>query len=585
MAVIQRRNLASDYQAEIERRNARFEGVTWELPSTLQEPPLPESARRSLVIVGPDGVQTIWLEQEGTLTIGRSPENGIAVDDPAISRTHAAVHVGSEVELEDLRSANGTRLCGKPLASGERRVLAPGDTFELGATIVVYQRMMRAPRKKLYPHSVFEARLEEECAQRVKRSPFAVVRIEVGGDLTPEQIQAALTADLKSNDVIASYAPDQVEILLLETIRPAAEKIVDAMLRRLGSNARAGLAFHPEHGISAGALISAATAALSGEEQDGSKVVIADPAMRELYRVVDRVAQGSIAVLLLGETGAGKEVVAEAIHRRSPRRERPFLRLNCAALSEHIVESELFGHEKGAFTGAERAKAGLLETAAGGTLFLDEVGELPLVTQAKLLRAIEQREVLRVGAVSPRAIDVRFVSATNRDLEAEVERGRFRRDLYYRLNGAVLSIPPLRERTSEIEPLAQLFLDRAARELGLVRPPSLAFATIELMRAYSWPGNIRELRNAIDRAVLLSGDVIEPIHLPFEKISASWPDRSKRLPLSPEEEAHRARIIAALEQCAGNQTRAAEVLGVARQTLSKWLTRYGFPRPRKGHGD
>jgi DNA-binding NtrC family response regulator len=555
--------------------------VSWELASTLQTPAHVEGTRRSLVIVGPDGVQTIGLEEAGTLTIGRAPENGIVVDDPAMSRTHAAIHVGAEIEVEDLDSANGTRVGGAPLSSGERRILSPGDTFDVGSTIGVYQRIAHTPRKRLRTHSYFEARVEEACATRTKRTPFAVVRIQIDGRLPPDEVEAALVADLESGDVVASYAPDQVEILLLGRIRPAVERIVHATLERLGGRAHAGIALHPEHGIGVDALIAAATASLAGEERAPSGTVIADPAMKELHRLVDRVAQGSIPVLLLGETGVGKEVVAEAIHRRSPRGDRPFPRLNCAALSEHIVDSELFGHEKGAFTGADRAKEGLLETASGGTLFLDEVGELPLSTQAKLLRAIEQGEVLRVGAVTARPIDVRFVSATNRDLEAEVAAGRFRRDLYYRLNAATLSIPPLRERTSEIEPLADSFLRRAAGELGLLRTPVLAPATLDLMRSYAWPGNIRELRNAIDRAVLLCpGEVIEPIHLPFEKISVSWPKPSAH-DLSAEEQSHRDRIIAALEGCAGNQTRAAEALGVARQTLSRWLTRYDLPRPRK----
>jgi two-component system, NtrC family, response regulator AtoC len=564
-----------------------FERVTWDLTSTVGRAANAVDARRSLVIVGSNGVETFSLEKPGRFAIGRSPENEIVVDDPSASRVHAAVHVGSEVELEDLGSANGTRHRGQQLASGERRTLAPGDTFEIGATIIVFQRIARADRKRLRSHGWFEARLEEECARRSRglRSPFAVLRIRVEGDASTKEIEAALTADLKSQDVVAAYAPDELEVLLLETIRPAAEKIgrdIIERLERVHARARIGIAFHPEHGISADELIAAASASLRGGGRSAREVVITDVAMRELHRIVDRVAQGSVPVLLLGETGVGKEVVAEAIHRSSRRKSSVFLRLNCAALSDSLVESELFGYEKGAFTGADRAKPGLLESAFGGTLFLDEIGELPLSTQAKLLRAVEQREVLRVGALQPVPIDVRFVSATNRDLEREIEAGRFRRDLYYRLNTVALSIPPLRERPSEIEPLAHVFLERAANELGLEPIPLLMPATLDLLRGYAWPGNIRELRNVIDRAVLLAdSEAIEPIHLPFEKISTEWPDRAPKLELTPAEEAQRARIIAALEQCAGNQTRAAEVLGVARQTLTKWLVRYGVPRPRK----
>jgi two-component system response regulator AtoC len=251
--------------------------------------------------------------------------------------------------------------------------------------------------------------------------------------------------------------------------------------------------------------------------------VVADEAMRNLYRMAERVAQGRISVLILGETGVGKELFAEAIHRGSPRRRQPFVKLNCAAISEALLESELFGHERGAFTGAEQAKPGLLEVASGGTVFLDEVGELSMATQAKLLRAIEQRQVLRVGSLQPRDLDVRFVSATNRDPEAQIRAGLLREDLFYRLEGVTLRIPPLRERRQEIAPLAQAFLRRGADELGLEVVPALSPRAEALLVGYDWPGNIRELRNVIDRALLLAwGDVVEPEHLPLDKLQATW---------------------------------------------------------------
>jgi len=237
--------------------------------------------------------------------------------------------------------------------------------------------------------------------------------------------------------------------------------------------------------------------------------------------LIERVATGTISVLLMGETGVGKEIVAEAVHRYSPRAEKPLLRLNCAALSETLLESELFGHEKGAFTGAGQAKPGLLESADGGTVFLDEVGELPLSIQVKLLRVIEDRKVMRVGGLQDKSIDVRFVAATNRDLEDEVKRGSFREDLYFRLNGVSLVIPPLRERPAELEELARQFAAEASAQLGQAEPPEISTEVLDCFREYAWPGNIRELRNLMERAVLLAVD--EPIglaHLPVEKLRA-----------------------------------------------------------------
>jgi two-component system response regulator AtoC len=236
----------------------------------------------------------------------------------------------------------------------------------------------------------------------------------------------------------------------------------------------------------------------------GGPRIMNDPAVKQAYELITRGAATEITVLILGETGAGKEAMAETVHQRSPRREGPFLLLNCAALSETLLESELFGHEKGAFTGAHASKAGLLESTAGGTVFLDEIGELALGTQAKLLRVLEERSVMRVGATKARRIDVRFVTATNRDLTREVRAGRFRGDLYYRISGLVVRIPPLRERLTEIEPLARYFLTEFSRQMG--QPvPELSPGAIEALLGYAWPGNVRELKNVMERAALIAG--------------------------------------------------------------------------------
>jgi two-component system, NtrC family, response regulator AtoC len=313
------------------------------------------------------------------------------------------------------------------------------------------------------------------------------------------------------------------------------------------------------------------------EETLPPDIVVRDPAVRELHTIVQRIAADEISVLLLGETGVGKEVFAEAIHRLSKRRDRAFLRLNCAALSETLLESELFGHERGSFTGATQTKPGLLESAAGGTVFLDEVGELSLSTQAKLLRVIEERKVLRVGSVTPRAIDVRFISATNRELEAEIDRGAFRRDLYFRINGITLAIPPLRDRPAEIDELARKFAEGAAKKRDR-EVPVITRAALDTLRRHSWPGNIRELRNVIERAVLMCDAELDVSHLGL----AMRPEEPVTAQLRQDVNAfEKKRIAAALEQCGGNQTRAAKLLGISRRTLTNRLNEYGLPRPLK----
>jgi transcriptional regulator with PAS, ATPase and Fis domain len=318
-------------------------------------------------------------------------------------------------------------------------------------------------------------------------------------------------------------------------------------------------------------------------------VVIASPSMQRLYELAARAAASSVNVLVLGENGVGKEVLVQAIHRQSPRAREPLRDINCAALPESLLESELFGHEKGAFSGATQTKIGLLEAASGGTVFFDEIGEMSPALQAKLLRVIETKQLVRVGGVEVRPIDVRFVAATNRDLEEEIAEKRFREDLYYRLNTVTLEIPPLRERREEIEPLSRRFLERAA--IGRV-PPEISPAALALLEAWSWPGNIRELRNAMERALLLcTGATVLPEHLPdrMRQAAASAPRvaappaaRAEGPGAGPAPGASDKRqvVVDALARCAWNQTRAAELLGVSRRTLCSWIKELGIPRPR-----
>lgn len=394
--------------------------------------------------------------------------------------------------------------------------------------------------------------------------------------------------------------------------------------------------------------------------------------MQHLYKLVDNVAQSNITVIVRGETGAGKEVIAEEIHKRSERTSGPLIKLNCAALPEQLLEGELFGYERGAFTGATAAKPGLIEAAHGGTLFLDEVGELPLATQAKLLRVVESREVMRLGSLKPKSVDIRLVAATHRDLEAMVASGSFREDLYYRLNGVSLEIPPLRERVEEIPRLASELAARFCKDSKRPTVP-ISDAAMAMLKSHTWPGNVRELRNVIERAlVFCKGVAITPEHLgvltrrerssgmppsppvlaPANAPSTSGPPANMGAttfgatayappPLAPSPSAQaplearppatpasgpslpddaalsggrateppapaaapvgagtiafgsaaslpdevgaleRERILQALERCEGNQTQAAEMLGISRRTLVRRLDEYGFPRPRK----
>jgi DNA-binding NtrC family response regulator len=313
--------------------------------------------------------------------------------------------------------------------------------------------------------------------------------------------------------------------------------------------------------------------------------VVRAPEMVALYEQATRAAQSLISVLILGETGVGKDVLAHAIHRASARSRGPFLGLNCAAIPESMLEGELFGHEKGSFTGALQSRPGLFEAASGGTVFLDEVGELPLATQVKLLRVLEDRRVMRVGGRRAIDVDVRFLAATNGDLEAACNKGTFRADLYYRLAGLVLNVPPLRARREEIAELASLFAARSAQELDRTTPV-IAPDAMKRLEQYHWPGNVRELRNAVERAVVLCSDIVLPEHLPVRVLAPGSVVAAEAQPYEPagEPDGERARILDALTACAGNQTRAAKLLGISRRTLVTRLRDYELPRPhaRKG---
>jgi len=317
--------------------------------------------------------------------------------------------------------------------------------------------------------------------------------------------------------------------------------------------------------------------------------VILDEEMQRVFQLLKQVAPTDLPVLILGETGSGKEGAAEWLHTHSGRTGGRFVTVNCASLSESVLESELFGHERGAFTGALAAREGLFEAADGGTLLLDEIGEFSLRAQAKLLRVLETGDIVRVGSTQPRRVDVRLVAATHRDLPALVRQGAFREDLYFRLSGITLTIAPLRARRSEILPLASLFLRRVARAMR--RPVwTLAACAESALVGYAWPGNVRELRNAVTRAAALcTGPVLRAEHFALGVAAdvRSCPPAPPHGVSSVRRELQvfeRERILAALEKTDGNQTRAAELLGVSRRTLTNKLNAHAIERPRKRSG-
>jgi DNA-binding NtrC family response regulator len=470
--------------------------------ATTTEPP-PSSVRFDLIVRLGEKVDVVPLHEDRPLAIGRSSQNGLQVDDPAVSRQHLQFHrKGDLIEVEDLGSANGSLIV----------------------------------RGSLSPHNEGQER-EQRMAPHQRMTMGIGDSVRIGSTVLGLQLKTGLNQT---------------------RLKP-------------------------------------------GRSLTGPRV-LADPGMQHCYELVGRAARSDIPVLILGETGAGKEVMAETVHRQSRRSNQRFLLLNCAALTETLLESELFGHEKGAFTGAQAAKAGLLEATDGGTVFLDEIGELPLGTQAKLLRVLEERSVLRVGATKPRPINVRFVTATNRDLQQQIRLQRFRNDLYYRISGLVIRIPALRQRPSEIEPLTRHFLRLFCESLNQ-REPFLSGEALSVLQGYAWPGNVRELKNVVERAALIAEHgLIRPEHILLDppipgdegpmSVDFDGPTQvnqrivlpavapSNQAPPSSEQD-QRQRVIEALEACGGNQTRAAQMLGVSRRTLINRLERWNLPRPKK----
>lgn len=413
-------------------------------------------------------------------------------------------------------------------------------------------------------YEVVEAVDGVEALQKLREGKF---------DLVLSDIQMTQVSGMELLDQVQQFAREIPVVLITAYAEPGAA--MDAIMR-----GAADYLAKPVDVISLRTTVARALERrrLAGENQRlrsevaGKKTLIGTgPAMLELYKQVAQIAPTNVTVLIIGESGSGKELVARTIHERSRRADRPYVAVNCASLAEGLLESELFGHERGAFTGAHSTRLGLFEEANGGTVLLDEVGDVPAKMQAQLLRVLQEGEVRRVGGSSAIPVDVRVLAATNRDLTIDVAEKRVRADLFYRLNVVTLTIPPLRERGDDVIALTRYFVARNAATLGRLIP-EISEETLERLRSYPWPGNVRELENAIARAVAMSQrSVLLPGDLPAlvsgealsrtaQAIDHDWPSLA---------ELERRYIGRVLERTGGNKTEAASILGVDRRTLQR----------------
>ncbi|MFZ2949518.1 MAG: sigma-54 dependent transcriptional regulator [Desulfuromonadaceae bacterium] len=309
------------------------------------------------------------------------------------------------------------------------------------------------------------------------------------------------------------------------------------------------------------------------------------PKMKEVFRIVAKIAPSNSTVLIVGESGTGKELIARAIHDGSPRRDKPFIAINCAAIPDTLIESELFGHEKGSFTGANAREIGIFEAADGGTVFLDEIGEMNVSMQAKLLRAIQEKEIRRVGGKVNIGLDVRLISATNKELEQEIKKGAFREDLFYRLNVIRVNLPPLRERGSDIKTLAEFFLEKYSKAAG-ISMDGISKQTLKLLMSYSWPGNVRQLESVIERSVLMAeSNYIEPDDLPTEITACASLAGGINFDLPAEgidfETLEKGLIVKAMERAEWVIGKAAPLLAMSYKTLQYRLDKFEIERPDK----
>lgn len=566
----------------------------------------------ALVLHTADVLEVVPLTEGRHVTVGRCAPADVVLPDASLSRQHARfLLLDDGILLEDLGSTNGTYVEGRPV---QIATLQHGQRVILGAVNATVEVLGGSLWPGVLSHADFMLVLDHELQRaRYGQRRMAAMLARSASRTPVHRWLDRLAKQLRVIDRIGLHGDSMVEILFPdvgdEHVRELTAAWVDACSE---FDLRCGVAVFPSVTTSARGLISACSRAAEEassdrplvvasselDEQPAGGLVAESDAMKALLRTARRVAASDLPVLLQGETGSGKEVVARYLHDSSERAAKPFLAVNCGALPHQLIESTLFGHVKGAFTGAVSNHAGIFEAANGGTVLLDEVAELPLAAQVALLRTLENSEVVRVGSTAPTRTDVRIIAASNRDLEQMVSAGDFREDLLYRLNAMTLRIPPLRERRADIAPLADWFLLRpgTARGEGAIR---LAPGAADALLAYRWPGNVRELRNVVERAaVLREHDCIEltdlPVGLRPDGATPQTPgvaDTSgsalANLRLNGEsfrafiERVEVAVLEDALEAADGNQSQAARDLNMPRRTLIHKIRAFALqPRSR-----
>jgi two-component system response regulator AtoC len=581
-------------------------------------PGAPRPRAEQVFCIDGDRSFTVAIPSSGELVIGRGPDAGLSVDDPLVSRAHAQLLVLPDgLRLSDLGSRHGTLVNGERIV--EPRLVRSGDVVTIGNVLLVVRRLLRpAGSSNVTEQPMLLRRLTEELSRvaQYERELSVVIASAVDGDAPA--LLAAVAGRLRVIDSASSLGARAVGVLLPELGTDEAHDFARELVALGGGRVACGIATAPYDGIDADAVLGAARAACAAARPGAvvrardaaetiaigsQRILVADPAMARLYELARRLARSTIPILVLGETGAGKELAAAAVHAFSARASGPFVSVNCAAIPDTLAESELFGHARGAFSGAVTARPGYLEAASGGTLFLDEIGELSPAVQAKLLRVLESGELIRVGETAPRTTDLRIVAATNRDLAREVDDGRFRSDLFFRLGSARLELPPLRERPRDLALLAASLLGDAARRLGRA-PLELSIGAAVALFRHDWPGNVRELRHVIEYAAAAAHDhasEIEIWHLPAGLAAAARKSRDagevaaaapvarpggepavataapELRPIADEvRELERARMIAALRATGGVQNRAAALIEMPLRTFVTKVKRYAI---------